>query len=946
MESSNEHSALDDSANTHPLDLLLNAISGSGAYDFPPTAHENPEGPGEAELSIDGLLAASRMIGKTGESSSRPQKRHFEASSPSPRQNKIAKTLTSHVVLSSQCTSGLPAGSVSKDGASTFSTVEVWHGKTGQKSYGKERRILNPPPIMRVGGPLFRQLTTATLSVVPAEATRIPPASLSSQTHYIPLNPRPPQLDTPPAPPSRRSHSRKEEREEAERKLKEAASRSGYGATLPSERRKMMDMGKERNALGEGVAFTGLWVGSEVGKEKEFRLELTLGQPGVEEKPHVASRPPAQSGQGPETTNEEQSIGEVLAHNGLEETFPSAMEEPSLDETSALVDHLHAATQTDPEALPPASFPSHGEPSTKPWATLVSTPLSVVSKPSQKTAKARSILSCLSDTATFGLWVRVNGQTVRTKYMAMESATSSNPARLTARTGKWSPFRMEVVHRAIPSEEASKPIRARHAAPVDEANAEILTYGSTIILIDVQSGIRSEMVKLVRIDKNEVVVGLDHGQPVSELQRVGFARLDSEGGEDLSSGGRWYLSAPGARVGGGEEKGVGSRSRPGQSKPRPPSAENPETLDEVEVQKVDKKKKWARKTKRNALALAAVAEEEQGSIQSALSWAQASRRDGMYSFFEGKGKEERTREATLESVDDWMCWVIGGVSSFSYSFFDGLAGFGTIPTSPIDPIPRLLAEPVIHQETNTLQLTLSDFPSPDHLYQSQPLEIYLGPIGPLAISTWKSTARRDAFAQNYQKAIPYASASSTSPSPEVYTNFPEHIEHVIVVVDLPDPIYIIQTMQQCVSQEPLVPPSHETSTPWLPVDQSDELTIQEALRNAESSDFTLNDFQPQHGMEDAFIDPALQSDSELFLPQTPPPDLATDLSTETHPPPMALHVPPSEVRKNDMVPLPLLLIRKSDGVGYGTGRNVVAERHVTANGGVEWQLRVVEPRHV
>lgn len=103
---------LDDTPSATPLDLLLNAISGTDQYS---------------------LLAdqpASSAAGEAGERFRETGEKRKRALEDSPRQTKIAKTLSSHFT----------DASVLAQNGRTFSTVEVWHPKTGQKSYPKERR--------------------------------------------------------------------------------------------------------------------------------------------------------------------------------------------------------------------------------------------------------------------------------------------------------------------------------------------------------------------------------------------------------------------------------------------------------------------------------------------------------------------------------------------------------------------------------------------------------------------------------------------------------------------------------------------------------------------------------------------------------------------------------------------------------------------------------------
>jgi len=160
---------LDDTPQATPLDLLINAISGSpyhfttaddgaggsedatgaapdaiaaylggaGAGDADAVAHAHAHVPDVNAVDVDvnhvdadvhavdvGHVAAASV---PNESLSRKR----SAEDPgSPRMKKIARTLSTHFARQP----ALPGV------AGAFSTVEVWHPKTGQKSYGKERR--------------------------------------------------------------------------------------------------------------------------------------------------------------------------------------------------------------------------------------------------------------------------------------------------------------------------------------------------------------------------------------------------------------------------------------------------------------------------------------------------------------------------------------------------------------------------------------------------------------------------------------------------------------------------------------------------------------------------------------------------------------------------------------------------------------------------------------
>lgn len=515
---------------------------------------------------------------------------------------------------------------------------------------------------------------------------------MSSQTHQIPLAPRPRSPSPPPVTGSRS----KGRRHEIRRRLREAAVKSGFAATLSMEVKRGLT--REREALQDGLAFTGLHVNEAVGKGKEFKLQLILGQPGSEPIPTV-----------PAAAEDEAAV------MAAEETDLGADIDAST--TAALVDHLQAAaeasTETDDNTVAPdqtsdtktqqesdanAANPivdTETNETAAAWASFGSGSLSIVTKPSQKTAKARSMASCMVRDDSFSLWVRIHSQTVRTKYMKLEleSGGAGETPQLTAKTGKWTPFRFEVVRRAaMPSVEVKGKGRARAGSDDKE---EILTYGSIVRLVDRQSGVRSEPVKLVKVERNEVIVEGTDGHPLSEFHRVGFVRL-VDGEEDLEGGGRWYLSAPGARLGGGE---LAAQKKPveveedddeptadiatplgGADGEGDNGGEVPETLEGAEQDETGTSKRKAgedaprrpkkrRRTKRNALAAAIVAEEEEGSQQAVLSWAKAERHEKLQEQEhaakdgeEGKGgKGGKGKVQTVERVEDWMCWTIGGV---------------------------------------------------------------------------------------------------------------------------------------------------------------------------------------------------------------------------------------------------------------------------------------------
>jgi hypothetical protein len=330
-----------------------------------------------------------------------------------------------------------------------------------------------------------------------------------------------------------------------------------------------------------------------------------------------------------------------------------------------------------------------------PWVTFTSSPLTIVSKPSIKTAKARSMTSCLTSKETFALYVRINNQTTRTKYMKLDDG---HPPRMTSRTGKWSPFHFEVIHR--------QPIANKTDADMERFRQlgsrydDVLTYGSIVALVDANTGIKSEHLRLTKVEKGIAVVDNDDGHPISELHRVAFVRVAPAGefGGDFTA--RQYLSAPGARIGGGETLEPKQESRTPTPLPVTAAAASsvapemsdasgihlPQTLGDISSVFADAPASVVeaggsetpfptdhatqsrpqpgkkRKTPRTALAKAAVAESEDTGL-TALAWSTATR--GVQEIQEVVARKSVRRLATVETVEDWMCWTIVSVGTCS-----------------------------------------------------------------------------------------------------------------------------------------------------------------------------------------------------------------------------------------------------------------------------------------
>ncbi|KAG1749888.1 uncharacterized protein EDB91DRAFT_1046740 [Suillus paluster] len=151
------------------------------------------------------------------------------------------------------------------------------------------------------------------------------------------------------------------------------------------------------------------------------------------------------------------------------------------------------------------------------WATFDSAPVTIISKPSKKTAKTRNISSCILAGGPVSLFNRINSQTVRTKYMTIDNS------QLCASNVTWSAFNVNVVRR--PDD-----------APPTNAGPQPVTYGCEVVLSDTLSNIATSPLIIRKVDKGRV--SSEDGGPVSQMQKIALQRMNQDGT-------RHYLSAAG-----------------------------------------------------------------------------------------------------------------------------------------------------------------------------------------------------------------------------------------------------------------------------------------------------------------------------------------------------------------------------------------------------------------
>jgi len=150
------------------------------------------------------------------------------------------------------------------------------------------------------------------------------------------------------------------------------------------------------------------------------------------------------------------------------------------------------------------------DPNPEAWARFRSNPITIISKPSKKTARTRTANNGILDHSQIALFNRINSQTVRTKYLTTEDgflATSS---------GSWTPFTVDLA-----------PPR-----PPNNAVPSSITYGSRIIL---RSGaIETAPLRVRKVEKRGCAP--DDNTVVSQMQKVALMKEDEDGK-------CWYLSA-------------------------------------------------------------------------------------------------------------------------------------------------------------------------------------------------------------------------------------------------------------------------------------------------------------------------------------------------------------------------------------------------------------------
>ena len=559
------------------------------------------------------------------------------------------------------------------------------HGHIAQKSYGKEKRFLCPPPVVRMTGNISDTVETAIFKLVNADVGEDIPVISNTQGVRLDVVDR--NLDA-------RAHLR------------------------------------------EGISFPGLYA-SRTGKAKGLRLRLDVFQPGGT-LPREQDTQPVESGDTFEiettaagarlSTAEENDVFQlttldegsaerelsqlpdsskakspVSIHQEVPDSTTKGSQRKAVTEADQVPLEIQEMIRNDTEGEDigegQENEGSHGrrfapaeddievnghqpyndcddermlsstglvedfnrfQIAERPWATFEVSGIQIVSKPSKQTIgiskpskNSKAIGIRIGD--PFALWSRVSAQTVMTRYLYVDI----DRGKLVGRNGDWSAWVMDVVKRGEPPSGL-----ARDFVP----DPDILTYGSIVILRDIHTQYRTEPLLLCKVINGAVYLH-DYG-PVSELHRIAFAKT-------VPGQGRWYLRSPMIeRV---RDK-RGPRSAYSKRTKQKKGKQEELTMDEMEGSLAD-----------GARILASMDEDpgqREGDdyngeeIHDSEAHAQASHSPTlrpeydqtedrtnlsltMFSAHQIKVEEGETGPEEREYLDDYLTWTISGISRFS-----------------------------------------------------------------------------------------------------------------------------------------------------------------------------------------------------------------------------------------------------------------------------------------
>ncbi|KAF9915399.1 hypothetical protein BX616_006240 [Lobosporangium transversale] len=374
--------------------------------------------------------------------------------------------------------------------------------------------------------------------------------------------------------------------------------------------------------------------------------------------------------------------------------------------------------------------------STMPTAIMDSNPIPIISKPSKKTAKAGNASCFILNGMSVSLLNRINAQTVRTKYMAVDNNA------ICAKIGSWSSFTIKMVK--PPPAPSVKPVPAsmgvfrapthstkfvpirmkgdssgqapmaspsgatntmrslsaqshgdssnmamsspenasfqfRHPQQLQQqepvyvfSNSEPVLYGSEIVLINDLTGIMTDRLIIRKVENGKV--SRSGSGPVSQMQKIVLEHPDRVHHED---GRAYYLSA----------SSIGS-----------PKIEGKIPLQAA----MDRSPLLEYRTSSKKASIMDMTDAQEDEEDEMMNEDEAE--------FNGQNNSMPRRVARSQdsvAVDDFVCWTIAGIAKFDYTYF------GPIPASvdtDVDPskVPTVLSCPRYNPQANTMTMPVKN----------------------------------------------------------------------------------------------------------------------------------------------------------------------------------------------------------------------------------------------